>query len=226
MHLRPRSIRDNDNQLKSLPPLPVDKTAVQVFADYLKYLFQCSKAYIEETQPNGADFWASVQSNIDYVLSHPNGWEGLQQTQMRKAIVLAGLVPNTPMGDARISFVTEGEASLHFAIQHGLPDGVTKVSNLTHWVVWNNSSYQSLDREMMASWLSMQGGVLLILAHIFANPTRSNKFSRKPPHRNVSFSLRFQKRLTISQRFLTWIRLRQRQAPWAPERYLDEFLHA
>lgn len=128
MHLRPRSIRDRDNQLKSLPPLPVNKTAVQVLADYLKYLLRCSKAYIEETQPNGADFWASVQSSIDYVLSHPNGWEGLQQTQMRSAAVQAGLVPDTPAGEARISFVTEGEASLHFAIKHGLPEGVSKVS--------------------------------------------------------------------------------------------------
>jgi hypothetical protein len=54
------------------------------------------------------------------VLSHPNGWEGKEQSQMRKAAVKAGLVPDTQAGHARISFVTEGEASLHFAIENGV----------------------------------------------------------------------------------------------------------
>ncbi len=62
-----------------------------------------------------------------FVLSHPNGWEGTQQSQMRTAAILAGLIPDTPTGNARLSFVTEGEASLHFAIQNGLPTGVLTV---------------------------------------------------------------------------------------------------
>ncbi|KAF5321316.1 hypothetical protein D9619_002044 [Psilocybe cf. subviscida] len=126
MHLRPRAIRDKDNPLNSLPPLPVDKTAIQVLGDYLKYLLACSKSYIEETQPDGEDFWKSVKQKIQFVLSHPNGWEGLQQSQMRKAAVLGGLIPNSHAGQRRISFVTEGEASLHFAIHHGLPKGVSE----------------------------------------------------------------------------------------------------
>jgi len=64
--------------------------------------------------------WSSVQKDIQFVLSHPNGWEGFQQSQMRKAAVLAGLISDTPDEHARITFVTEGEASLHFAIQNGL----------------------------------------------------------------------------------------------------------
>ena len=43
---------------------------------------------------------------------------------MRKAAVLAKLIPNTEAGLARLSFVTEGEASLHFAVHNGLPTGV------------------------------------------------------------------------------------------------------
>jgi len=39
---------------------------------------------------------------------------------MRTAAVMAGLVPDTPAGQDRISFVTEGEASLHYAIQRGI----------------------------------------------------------------------------------------------------------
>ena len=43
---------------------------------------------------------------------------------MRKAAVLAKLISDTSAGHARLSFVTEGEASLHFAVQNGFPIGV------------------------------------------------------------------------------------------------------
>ncbi len=39
---------------------------------------------------------------------------------MRQAIVDAGLVPDNEEGHTRVQFVTEGEASLHFCIHHGL----------------------------------------------------------------------------------------------------------
>ncbi|KAI0668088.1 hypothetical protein C8Q78DRAFT_1048352 [Trametes maxima] len=41
---------------------------------------------------------------------------------MRQAAVMAGLVPDTPAGHARVHFVTEGEASLNFCIRNGLTD--------------------------------------------------------------------------------------------------------
>ena len=43
--------------------------------------------------------------------------------QMHKAAVLARLVPDTA-SHTHLSFVTEGEASLHFAVKNGLPIGV------------------------------------------------------------------------------------------------------
>ncbi|KAF8155273.1 hypothetical protein BJ912DRAFT_1050978 [Pholiota molesta] len=98
----------------------------ECLADFLAYLFECASSYIQDTHANGVDLWASVKGQIDFVLSHPNGWEGTQQSEMRKAAVLAGLVPDTTAGHARLSFVTEGEASLHFAIQNGLPVGAMK----------------------------------------------------------------------------------------------------
>ena len=42
---------------------------------------------------------------------------------MRKALVLAKLIPDTTAGHSRLSFVTEGEASLYYAV-HSLPMGV------------------------------------------------------------------------------------------------------
>jgi hypothetical protein len=113
-----------------LPPLPLDKTVVEVFGDFLRYLLQCASRYIQDTHVNGPDLWNSVKSNIDFVLSHPNGWEGTQQSDMRRAAVLAGLVPDNASGHSRLSFVTEGEASLHFFVQNGLPAGELKVWQL------------------------------------------------------------------------------------------------
>ena len=104
---------------------------VEVFADFLSYLFECASSYIQDTHANGPVLWNSVKANIDFVLSHPNGWEGTQQTEMRRAAVLAGLVPDNASGHSRLSFVTEGEASLHFSVQNGLPAGVMKVCRQT-----------------------------------------------------------------------------------------------
>lgn len=80
---------------------------------------QCAKKYIEETHPLvGSNLWGL--GNEVYILSHPNGWEGAQQTLMRDAAVTAGLVPATREGRERITFVTEGEASLNFCVEKGL----------------------------------------------------------------------------------------------------------
>ena len=118
------AVNDTHDKVQTLP---LNKTIVEVFADFLAYLFECSSSYIQETHPNGAALWKSVEGKIDFVLSHPNGWEGPQQSQMREAAILARLIPATLEGNVRLSFVTEGEASLHFSIHNGLPEGVIKV---------------------------------------------------------------------------------------------------
>jgi hypothetical protein len=110
-----------------VPPLPLNKTVTEVFGDFLRYLLECASSYIQDTHANGPDLWKSFKSDIDFVLSHPNGWEGTQQSEMRRAAVLAGLVPDNTSGHARLSFVTEGEASLHFCVHNGLPTGAMKV---------------------------------------------------------------------------------------------------
>ncbi|EAU91818.1 hypothetical protein CC1G_04585 [Coprinopsis cinerea okayama7 len=123
LHIRPRDGSSYDIADK-IPPLPQGKFAVTLFADFLRYLFQCTETYIKETHANGTELWDSLKDDIDFVLSHPNGWEGYQQSQVRRAAVAAGFIPDNKYGHDRIWFVTEGEASLHFAIQNGLPQGV------------------------------------------------------------------------------------------------------
>ncbi|KAF5374600.1 hypothetical protein D9615_008990 [Tricholomella constricta] len=119
LHLRPTS-DSSTSVTHKIPPLPNNKTVLDVFTDFLRYLFKCAQTYIQETHANGADLWASLQDRIEFVLTHPNGWEGAQQAQMRNAAVHAGLVPDANEGRSRVHFVTEGEASLHFCIQSGL----------------------------------------------------------------------------------------------------------
>jgi len=125
LHLRSR-VAVGRQVTNEIPPLPLNKTVVEVFADFMAYLLECASSYIQDTHANGADLWASVKDQIDFVLSHPNGWGGTQQGEMRKAAILAKLVPDTPAGHARLSFITEGKASLHFALQNGLPIGSMK----------------------------------------------------------------------------------------------------
>ncbi len=127
LHLRPNKAATHDITQK-LPLLPPNKRAVDVLADFLRYMYTCARTYIEESYPNGEALWTSVESGIQFILTHPNGWEGIQQSQMREAAIGAGLVPDTTAGHSRVSFVTEGEASLHFAIKHGLPVQATEVS--------------------------------------------------------------------------------------------------
>jgi len=122
LHLRPQT------HSMELPPLPLNKSVVEIFADYFKYLFNCASQYIQDTHANGRELWSAVKDDIAFILPHPNGWDVTQQAQMTKAAILAGIIPDTPSGRARVSFVTEGEASLHFSIQNGLPADALRVS--------------------------------------------------------------------------------------------------
>ncbi|KAF6748629.1 hypothetical protein DFP72DRAFT_1014981 [Ephemerocybe angulata] len=116
LHLRPKSAFVAGEE--PVPPLPCGKTVVEVFTDFVFYMHNCAEKFITET--HGAVVWASLSKDISYVLTHPNGWAGPQQTAMREAAIKAGLVPDTPEGRARVVFVTEGEASLHFCLSNGM----------------------------------------------------------------------------------------------------------
>lgn len=135
LHLRPNTTSAAFVSEK-IPPLPKGKAVVDVFADFLGYLHQCARMYIEETHANGADLWRSLETRTEFVLTHPNGWEGGQQGLMRKAAILAGLIPDTDDGRFRLSFVTEGEASLHFCIQSGLTTRAIQVCSARSFVIW------------------------------------------------------------------------------------------
>jgi len=91
--------------------LPRGKTIIDVFADYMRYLFDSTEDLFKSSEPIVR--WDSI-SNTELVLSHPNGWGGPQQSQLRSAAIKAGIVSDTPTGHACVHFVTEGEACFNF----------------------------------------------------------------------------------------------------------------
>ncbi|KAF9526178.1 hypothetical protein CPB83DRAFT_817364 [Crepidotus variabilis] len=121
LRLRPKEVQ-NQPYIQYLPPLPPNKTIVDVFADFIAYLFHCARKYIEEISADGRSLWQEVESTeeIHFVFSHPNGWGGREQKVMRRAAAQARLIRDTPAGQRRLTFVTEGEACLHFAVESGL----------------------------------------------------------------------------------------------------------
>ncbi|KAI0313394.1 hypothetical protein OF83DRAFT_1175707 [Amylostereum chailletii] len=96
------------------PTLPPSKTIVDVYADFYPFLLQCASTHIRMTHVDGDRLWESIQDDVAFVLSHPRGWGAEQHKVMRRAAVRGRLVPDTPEGRARITFVAEGEASLHY----------------------------------------------------------------------------------------------------------------
>ncbi|KAL4243239.1 hypothetical protein ABKN59_000920 [Abortiporus biennis] len=95
-------------------PLPPGKSAEDVFTDFLGYLYECARRFVTETHANGEKFWDSLRDSTEIILTHPNGWGGLQQDKMRAATLS---INDIALGHARVSFVTEGEASLHYCLQ-------------------------------------------------------------------------------------------------------------
>jgi hypothetical protein len=133
LHLRPKHLTDISDNL--LPPLPPNKTVPDVLGDFLRYLHGCARDYIRQTYASGAELWQSLELDTQFVLSHPNGWRGLQQRQMRRAAVSGGLIPDTPDGHSRLQFVTEGEACLHFCVQSEFVSGSIRVRCALPWAL-------------------------------------------------------------------------------------------
>lgn len=83
----------------NIPPLPRSKTAVDVLSDFLQYLFICLKTFLSETHPSpygsGSDgFWKTLTGDVTFILSHPNGWGGLQQGHLKQVFTTFSLGMN------------------------------------------------------------------------------------------------------------------------------------
>ncbi|KAK0222692.1 hypothetical protein EDD85DRAFT_1028141 [Armillaria nabsnona] len=117
LHLCPASMTSLN---ASLPQFPAGKTVLQLFSNFYAYLFEGIKEFIFRNDPSGKTVWSTVKDNIELVPSHSNGWEGEQRNQMRQAMINAQLICDNDKGRSQVNFVTEGQSSLRFCIQHGL----------------------------------------------------------------------------------------------------------
>jgi len=116
--------------------LPEGKSIVDLFADFIRYLFDSTIAHIKEAEPTGEVLWTNFGPTVEIVLTHPNGWEGYQQELLRKAVVQAAIF-NEEDARSRVSFVTEGEASFNYCITNtksGESLGVSSMQTNIDWV--------------------------------------------------------------------------------------------
>ncbi|KIO27477.1 glycoside hydrolase family 11 protein [Tulasnella calospora MUT 4182] len=110
LELRPPSLRI-DTPKVDLPP---DRTVVDVFGDFLKYMYDCVRDHIINTHVDGNQRWSSLHGKAHFVL------------RMREAAIGGGLIPDTPEGHERVEFVTEGEASFHWCIDQAIAGAALK----------------------------------------------------------------------------------------------------
>ena len=147
LHLRAKHLESSHIKDEDIPPLPQDRSAVQVLADFMRYLFTCARNYITESHASGASMWKSLENNIEFVLTHPNGWEGPQQQQIRRAAEIAGLIPSGGKHADRIHLLTEGEASLHFCVTRVLASDLLSKLAIAHPGDLENADKEESDHQ-------------------------------------------------------------------------------
>lgn len=97
-------------------PLPPRKTKEDVLSDYLQYLYDCSRDFIEDTHSDGVFLWKSLHADAQFILSHPTNWDGKQHDILRNCMVQSGLLSDAH--SSRMAFVSESEANLHYIMRH------------------------------------------------------------------------------------------------------------
>lgn len=109
-----------------IPPLPQNVTPEKVYTDFLRYLYTSTRQFFEDEILNGRIVWNRLRSdNFVLVIAAPNGWDLPQQEFLRTAAIEAGWVAQGS-SDKSITFVTEGEASVHYALAHQHGTAITR----------------------------------------------------------------------------------------------------
>ena len=109
-------MKQPDGQRLEIPPIPHGVGITKVYADMLRWLMDQTKGFFERHTPTGKELWQQLKSTITIILAIPNGWELHQQHRLREAVVQGEILP--PGFDDQLKFVTEGESSVHYALQH------------------------------------------------------------------------------------------------------------
>ncbi|KAG8830669.1 hypothetical protein FRC17_004503 [Serendipita sp. 399] len=113
----PRSPHEQPSREMDIPPLPSNVPVLAVYRDLIRYMFEVTRRFFIEGTPNGADIWARLYAKAIVVFCIPNGWDINQQEFLRKAVIKSGIMSRAD-AEIRVDFVTEGEASVHYALTH------------------------------------------------------------------------------------------------------------
>jgi len=101
MHLYPAAILQRNN-------LPL-----KVYSDFLRYLFTHTQTYLRDRTDSDPRLELGDQAEV--ILTHPNGWDIMQQRFLQKAVVAAELIPANEI-QTRLHFLEEGEAATSFCM--------------------------------------------------------------------------------------------------------------
>jgi len=113
LHLHPAAMRTANNLTP--PPLPSRVGIKRVYTDFLKYTFAHTKSFVSTSSLVN---WDRLKDSFVIVMAIPNGWDDTQQALLRSAVVAADILPEKHDRD-RLQFVSEAEASIHYAIKYG-----------------------------------------------------------------------------------------------------------
>lgn len=114
LHLHPSIMRSKTTL--EIPPLPKDVTLKRVYADMIGFLFRHAVEFFTSSVPDGDALWQRLKANFILILACPNGWDIVQHGFLRDAVILSDIIPRTSSTE-RIQFVSEAEASVHFALE-------------------------------------------------------------------------------------------------------------
>ncbi|KAG8821854.1 hypothetical protein FRC19_007138 [Serendipita sp. 401] len=136
LYLHPEPTDNSDNlrfvdeqpRQMDIPPLPSSVPVLAIYRDLIRYMFEVTRRFFIENTPNGAGIWGRVHGKAILVFCVPNGWDINQQEFLRKAVIKSGIMSRTD-AETRVDFVTEGEASVHYALTH---------SSSTEWLRRNS----------------------------------------------------------------------------------------
>ncbi|KAH7100086.1 hypothetical protein BKA62DRAFT_801954 [Auriculariales sp. MPI-PUGE-AT-0066] len=117
LHLHPSTMRTSTGAGLEIPPLPFGVTKKQVYTDFLKYIYAHAISFFIDHSPDGKIIWDRVKSKVEIVLAIPNGWDLAQHSFLRDVIVLAKVLPQGH-DPKRLMFVSEAEASVHYALHY------------------------------------------------------------------------------------------------------------
>ncbi|KAG8774855.1 hypothetical protein FRC15_000945 [Serendipita sp. 397] len=117
LHLHPDHMKRSLS--RPIPPLPPNVTLEQAYTDIMSYMFRHTREFFE-SRPGyiNTNTWSRLQNSMEIILATPNGWDIREQGFLRRVAIRAGLI-NSSSAETRLTFITEAEASIHFALHHG-----------------------------------------------------------------------------------------------------------